>query len=45
MFETSDKPIQYSPFAKLIGLSLTRLDKECSQCTPVWRDTRTLTTR
>jgi len=32
MSGTFDRPIQYSPFAKLIGLGITRLEKECSQC-------------
>ena len=32
MSQTFDRPIQYSPFAKLIGLSIIRMDKECSQC-------------
>ena len=32
MPETFSKPIVYSPFSKLVGLSLTKLDNEYSEC-------------
>ena len=32
MSETFSKPIVYSPFAKLVGLSLTRINNEYSEC-------------